>query len=108
MYTQIYAFHGAGESSISCKAVWDAMNFLHSNAGFEQEHLVSGYDFVSLEPAVFVDIGEFRGHVSIAIARRYKNLRGMSKICQLTLQVGRLSFLKMLRTVHRLWLIIFR
>ena len=57
------------------KQFGDAMNFLHSDAGFDPAHLVSGYDFASLGQATFVDVGGSHGQVSIPVAQRYPNLR---------------------------------
>ena len=51
------------------------MEFLHSDAGFEPEHVVSGYDFESFGHSLFVDVGGSHGHVSIAIAKAHPNIQ---------------------------------
>lgn len=51
------------------------MQFLHSDAGFKAEHVVSGYDFESFGHSLFIDVGGSHGHVSIAVAEAYPNIR---------------------------------
>jgi SAM-dependent methyltransferase len=55
----------------------DAMQFLHSDPGFQPSYLLSAFDFASpsLGPEpLFVDIGGSTGHISLLLARTYPNL----------------------------------
>lgn len=51
-----------------------AMNFLHSDSGFQPQYMVDGYDFESLGEALFVDLGGSTGHVSTMLANKYPKI----------------------------------
>ena len=67
----------------------DAMKSLHSDAGFEAEHLVSGYDFGSLSHCRFVDVGGSQSHVSIDMAKRFPNVWCIVQHMAAAVELGR-------------------
>ncbi|KAF1950072.1 putative hydroxyindole O-methyltransferase [Byssothecium circinans] len=66
-----------------------AMNFLHSDSGFQPQFMVDGYDFGSLGEALFVDVGGSTGHVSIMLAQKYPNITCIVQDLPATVKAGK-------------------
>lgn len=67
----------------------DAMNFLHSDSGFQPESMIEGYDFASFGDAIFVDIGGSTGYVSIMLARRFPQITCIVQDMPATVKEGK-------------------
>jgi hypothetical protein len=66
-----------GNDPLRAKRMGGAMKSLMGGEGYEVGYLVEGYDWASLDAksANVVDIGGSHGHVALALAERFKNLK---------------------------------
>jgi ubiquinone/menaquinone biosynthesis C-methylase UbiE len=51
------------------------MSIFTSGKGFEPSHVINGFDWQSLGNATVVDVGGSRGHISIALAKKFSSLK---------------------------------
>ena len=53
----------------------DAMTYFNMKPGFENKHMVEGYDWAAVGNGLLVDVGGSHGSLSMAIADRYPEIR---------------------------------
>ena len=66
------------------------MSYWHKDPGFSIHYIVENYDFSSIGSGIFVDVGGSQGQVSIAVARRYAQLRCIVQDMEATIEGARL------------------
>ena len=53
----------------------DAMSYSHLHSSYSMNHLIDNFDFGSIGHGTIVDVGGSHGQVSIAIARKYSEVK---------------------------------